>query len=131
VRNGYLFGVKNNDSVPCTLENGAYFFGVRNQDRYIGEYSQHILTRTESPGVYILNEFEDGRYVPKQLEFQRNKLIISNFDYEGDIPNEFNFIEQKETLPMEGLNLVILKPEASDFDRIASKAFVENMVFKR
>jgi hypothetical protein len=29
VRNGYLFGVKENDSIPCIFEDDKYFFGIR------------------------------------------------------------------------------------------------------
>lgn len=131
VRNDYLFGVEKNDSVPCVLEDGYYYFGVRNYDRYIGGGTKNILTKTSTPGEYVLNTFENGMYVPKLLRFNGKKLEIAQFDYVGEAAGEFSYIEAREELPMDGLNLVILKPENEDFDRIASQAFTSETILKR
>lgn len=131
VRNGYLFGVEKNDSVPCILEDGYYFFGVRNYDIYIGVGSKNILTKTATVGEYVLNVYENGRYIPILLRFNGKKLEIAHFDYEGENASEFEYVESKEELPMDGLKLVILKPESADFDRIASQAFIGEMELKR
>jgi hypothetical protein len=131
VRNDYLFGVEKNDSVPCVLEEGYYYFGVRNYDQYIGGASKNILTKTSTPSEYVLNTFENGMYVPKLLRFNGKKLEIAQFDYIGEAAGEFSYITAQEELPMDGLNLVILKPETDDFDRIASQAFIGGTVLKR
>ncbi|GAB5417232.1 MAG: hypothetical protein Crog4KO_20980 [Crocinitomicaceae bacterium] len=131
VRNGYLFGVEKNDSVPCILEDGFYFFGVRNFDIYVGAGSKNVLTKTSTPGEYVLNEFENGRYIPIIFRFNGRKLEIAHFDYEGESASEFDYVESKEELPMDGLKLIILKPETTDYERIASQAFVGDMELKR
>jgi hypothetical protein len=131
VRNGYLFGVEKNDSVPCVLEDGYYFFGVRNYDQYIGTGSKHILAKTSTPGEYVLNVYDDGKYIPKLLRFNGKKLEFFEFDYNGEEEEEFAYIVSQEELPMEGLKLIILKPESTDFERIASQAFVGETVLKR
>ena len=131
VRNGFLFGVEKGDSVPCLLEEGSYFFGVRNLDRYVGGAAKHILTKTVNTGEYVLNVFDKGKYVPQLLTFKGKKLEISHFDYEGHDAKEFDYITTQEQLPMNGITLVILKPTEPDFERVASQSFVGEMILKR
>jgi len=131
VRNGYLFGVEKNDSVPCILEDGFYYFAIRNHDRFAGGTSKNILTSTSTPGEYVLNIYDNGKYIPQLLRFNGKKLEIAHFDYDGEESDEFAFISEQEELPLDGLKLVILKPEAEDFDRIASQALLEGMTLKK
>jgi hypothetical protein len=131
VRNGYIFGVEKNDSVPCILEDGVYYFAIRNYDQFVGGVAKNILTSTSTPGFYVLNVYDNGNYIPQLLRFNGKKLEVAHFDYDGEKPNEFDFIEEQEELPLDGLNLVILKPEASDFDRIVSQSLIEDMTLKR
>jgi len=131
VRNDYLFGVEKNDSVPCILEDGYYFFGVRNYDRYVGEGMENILTKTGNPGEYVLNQYENGRYIPKILRFNGKKLEIAHFDYEGENASEFAYVALQEEAPLDGLKLIILKPETSDFERIVSQSFTSEIEMSR
>ncbi len=131
VRNGFIFGVEVGDSVPCVLNEEHYYFGIRNHDEFVGATSKNVLTKTNDPAIYVLNVFENGRYVPQLLHFKGNKLVVSHFDYSGETTDEFGYIVSQETLQLGGLNLVILKPENSDFDRIKSQAFEETMVLKK
>ena len=131
VRNGYIFGIEKNDSVPCVLEDGFYYFAVRNRDRFAGGTSKNILTSTSTPGEYVLNIYDNGKYIPQLLRFNGKKLEIAHFDYEGEESGEFGFITEQEELTLDGLKLVILKPEAGDFDRIASQALLEGMALKK
>ena len=131
VRNGYLFGIEKGDSVPCLLEDGSYFFGVRNFDRYVGGTSEHILTKTSNTGEYVLNVYDNGRYVPQLLTFNGKKLEISHFDYDGRDRKEFDFIVTQEQILLDGITLVILKPNETDFERVASQSFVGEVTLKR
>lgn len=131
VRNGYIFGIEKNDSVPCVLEDGFYYFAVRNRDRFAGGTSKNILTSTSTPGEYVLNIYDNGKYIPQLLRFNGKKLEIAHFDYEGEESGEFGFITEQEELTLDGLKLVILKPEAGDFDRIASQGLLEGMALKK
>ncbi|MCR9171170.1 MAG: hypothetical protein NXI10_01665 [bacterium] len=131
VRNGYIFGVEKNDSVPCILEEGFYHFAVRNYDAFVGATSKNILTATATPGEYVLNVYDNGKYVPQLLRFNGKKLEVSHFDYSGEEPGEFSYITEQEELALDGIKLIILKPEASDFDRIASQALMEDMTLKK
>ncbi len=131
VRNGFIFGVEKNDSVPCVLEDGFYYFAIRNYDRFVGGASKNVLTSTSTPGEYILNVYDNGNYIPQLLRFNGKRLEIAHFDYEGEESSEFEFISEKEELPIDGLKLVILKPEASDFVRIVSKTLITDMTLKK
>ena len=131
VRNGYIFGVEIGDSVPCVLSGEKYYFGVRNHDVFVGEGSKHILTKTRSSSVYVLNLFDDGKYVPQILEFNGDQLKISHFDYEGEEADEFSFIESQEAVVSGGLNLIVLKPNEDDFNQIRSQAFAESMFLQK
>ena len=130
VRNGYIFGIEKNDSVPCVLEDGFYYFAVRNYDRFVGGASKNVLTSTSTPGLYVLNIYDSGNYIPQLLRFDGKKLEVAHFDYDGEESGEFGYISEKDEVSLDGLNLVILKPEASDFDRIASQALVDGMTLK-
>ena len=131
VRDGYIFGVSKEDSIPCILKEDYYFFGVRSHDVFVGGTSKNVLAKTNNPSVYVLNVFENGRYVPQILEFAGNKLKVSNFDYSGESKEEFGFVESKESVQSGDLNLVILKPKEADFERIKSQAFEETMILKK
>lgn len=131
VRNGYIFGIEKDDSIPCLEKEGYYFFGIINQDVVIGSGSKNILAKTSNPAVFVLNTYEEGKYVPQLLEFNGSKLTVSQFDYEGDSDDEFAYISEQEKLPFDNFTVVLLKPEASDFERIRMQAFVENMMLKR
>lgn len=131
VRNGYLFGVEKGDSVPCVLEDDFYYFAVRNFDQFVGGASKNVLTSTSTPGVYVLNIYDNGNYIPQLLRLNGKKLEIAHFDYEGEDSGEFDYITEKDELPLDGLKLVILKPEATDFDRITSQALIEDMTLKK
>lgn len=131
VRDGYIFGIEKNDSVPCVLEDGYYYFAVRNYDQFVGGTSKNVLTKTSTSGRYVLNVYDNGKYVPQLLTFNGKKLEISHFDYEGEDSNEFGFIADQEELPLDGLKLVVLKPEPNDFERIASQSLIMDMTLKK
>lgn len=131
VRNGFIFGVEKGDSVPCVLSGEKYYFGVRNHDVFVGEGSQNILAKSNEASTYVLNIYEDGKYVPQMLEFKGDQLMISHFDYEGEDAEEFAYIEDQESVSSGGLNLIVLKPQEGDFNQIKSHAFVESMSLKK
>lgn len=131
VRNGFIFGIEEGDSVPCYLEDDYYHFGVRNRDIFIGESSKNSLCKTSDPSTYVLNVYESGRYVPQLLQFKGNKLTISHFDYSGEESTEFAYVESRDLQEQNDIQLVILKPKVGDFDRIRGEGFIERMTLKR
>jgi hypothetical protein len=116
VRGNYLFGIAENDSVPCVLEGERYYFGIRNVQPVIGPESENILTKL-SNGVYMINFFEGGNYVPAKLNLKNKKATIAHFDYESDT-DEFDFIQEQKSIEMSYFDLLILKPNADEVKKL-------------
>jgi len=112
VRGDYLFGVAENDSVPCVLEGERYYFGVRNHQKIINSESENVLTRISS-GVYMINFYEGGNYMPAKLTVKNKKANIAHFDYESDT-EDFDFILEQKSIEMSYFDLLILKPSADE-----------------
>jgi hypothetical protein len=132
VRDGYIHGVIANDSLPCVLEGEYYYFGIRNRDVFVGAGSSNVLTKTNVPGTYIINVRENGNYTPMLFEFNRKTVSISNFDYEGNIGNEFGYITEQKTIKTEFQNLIILSPTVSEYgEMLTHNVFTQPFVLKR
>lgn len=130
VRNGYLFGVVENDSVPCVLDGENYYFGIRNRDIIAGENSQNVLTKI-SDYEYILNFIEDGTYVPVKITFLRTQMAISYFDYEPET-TIFDFIEDKKTI-LEGTSTqTLLSPDPEEGKKLLDMSiFSTSKMYKK
>ncbi len=98
VRNGYIFGVEAQDSLPCFLDGEDYYFGVRNRTVLIGNGSKNVLTRLVA-GTYYINFYERGAYVPAKLVFGANSFDISYFDYSSDTLSLKSSVAQATTVP--------------------------------
>lgn len=130
VRNGYIFGVVEGDSVPCFLEGEYYYFGVRNRDILVGPGSLNDLVKL-SNGKYILNFAENGLYVPSLFEFSGNKMTVKEFDYELET-TVFNGIASQKEIPTDFGAMVILSPTKKEFDQLLFKnPFSQGKVFER
>lgn len=126
VRNGYIFGVVKNDSVPCILEGDRYYFGVRNSVLLYGVNSLNTLTQSKiNKKVYYVNTFDNGYYIPTKLEFNGRKLIVSNFDYELNT-DEFDFIHEKKSIQTKYHELVVLSPSEIEMSRVLQGSSFEN-----
>ena len=120
VRNGFLYGVVKNDSVPYVLDEGRYYFGVRNKDVFVGDGSSNILTKDSRNGGYVLNQYENGHYIPSQITFKGNKMTIRYFEYDVD-STEFDFIASQKSIPTSFQELVILSPNIDEYNTLVSK----------
>ncbi len=116
VRNGYLFGVVEGDSIPCVLEDGRYYFGLRNRQTIIGELERNQLTKI-SRNEYILNTWEEGNFVPTYIRFTSNGCEFSYFDYDED-DLFFNNIKQKQTIEGEYFQVLILDPNQDETKKL-------------
>lgn len=131
VRDGYIFGVIENDSIPCVYEDERYYFGIRNQDVFIGEGSENVLTKTGSTTSYILNLYENGYYVPMLLDFTGGKLTISYFEYD-DETSDFSFVKAQKSIETEYMELIVLSPNEKEFKKLkADGVFDLPKVFKK
>jgi len=131
VRNGYIFGVHDVDSIPCVYEDDRYYFGIRNHDVFVGEGSENVLAKTSSNTSYILNQSANGNYIPMLLEFKGGKLKISYFEYD-DETSDFSFVETQKSIKTQYQELIVLSPSETEFNKLkADGVFDLPRVFKR
>jgi len=109
VKDDFLFGVLENDSVPCVFENDRYYFGIRNKDLLIGTGSLNVLTKDKTDNTYYLNVSENGYYTPMKLVFSRKMLEIFYFDYDYET-SIFDSVKNQKTIKTKFHDLVILSP---------------------
>lgn len=122
VRNNYIFGVIENDSLPCVLENDRYFFGIRNKDVIIGAGSKNILKPSgRVANEFILNTYENGYYMPSIIRFESKKLAVSQLDYDYET-TVFDFIINKKSIQDQNIELVVLTPSVEEFNQLLSNS---------
>ena len=127
VKGDYIHGVVENDSLLCVLENGYYYFGIRNRDAVIFKNSSTQLTRI-SDREYMINYDENGKYLPLKLTFSKGKMTISEFDYEPS-KRSFDFIASQTESKVSSQNIVVLSPSQTEFDQLSSQFFKETSTF--
>lgn len=116
VRNGFIFGVVMNDSLPCVLDDERYHFGLKNKEQVIGGNSFNVLKKLNSSS-YILNYFENGGYTPSLFSFIGKNLSIQHFDYETGT-NQFSKITQQSSKKIEGMNYITLSPSKDEWKEL-------------
>lgn len=117
VRNGYIFGIVADDSLPCVLEGELYHFGMRNKDQLIGPNSSHVLKQINST-TFIISFSENGGYTPSIFSFLGNKLSVQHFDYEMGT-NLFSTIKNQTSKTVNGLNFIQLSPTLAEWKQIS------------
>lgn len=123
VKGDFIFGVVENDSLPCVLEDGYYFFGIRNRDALIFKNSATQLTRINDR-EYMINYEENGTYLPLKLSFSKGKMTLSEFDYEP-ADRSFDFIASQSETTVEAQTIVVLSPSSTEFDQLNTHFFKE------
>jgi hypothetical protein len=116
IRDGYIFGIALNDSLPCVLEGERYHFGMRNKDQIIGGKSKHILKKINAT-TYIINFNENGNYTPSLFTFSGNNLSVQHFDYELGT-TLFSQIKKTSTKKVDGMNFITLSPSVKEWNEI-------------
>lgn len=130
VKDDFIFGVVENDSLPCILEDGYYYFGIRNRDALIFNNSTTQLTRINDR-EYVLNYNENGKYSPVKLTFSAKEMTVSEFDYDPATRN-FEFIEKQSESIHQQQTIIVLSPSLPEFNQLNSAAyFIERSSFLR
>ena len=130
VRNNYLFGVIEDDSIPCVLQDDHYYFGIQNKEELVGPLSKNELTKLNLDN-YVLNYFEDGLFTPVILKFEGNNLLLKEFDYDLET-SVFDHIENQRSIEGQYHDLVILSPNKTESDAlIESSVFAFRMSLKK
>lgn len=118
VRNNYIFGILENDSLPCVLENDRYFFGIRNKEVIIGTGSKNVLRPSgRVANEFILNVYENGYYIPSIILFETKSISITQLDYDYET-NVFDFITDKKSVQGQNIEIVVMKPNIAEFNSL-------------
>lgn len=120
VRGNYLFGIKDNDSVPCVLDGEKYYYGIVSKLTVIGNGSLNKLVRLTS-NTYILNFHEGMYFEPSLLTFVNGELIIVHADLA--YKSVFDGILQVNTITRYGSEVVVLAPASDQWSLIQKYAF--------
>lgn len=131
VRNGYIFGVVLNDSIPCVLEDDRYFFGIRNKDQIVGGSSKNVLSASgRVANEYILNTYENGYYIPSILLFENKSVTSKQLDYDLET-SVFDFVASQKNVQGAALDLVVLSPTNEEFKSLLNTVFLIVDVYKK
>jgi hypothetical protein len=116
VKGDYIFGIAENDSLPCVLDGENYFFGVMRRDTLVNASSKNEL-RKITDTKYLLNFYENGTYTPCLLTTTSGKLNIQYFDYSTEA-NPFSSIKSKQFKIEEQATYVYLLPTLKEWKKI-------------
>lgn len=130
VRNGYIFGVVEGDSLPCEIEGERYYFGMRNKEQIVGGNSKNVLKKIDQ-STYTINFYENGGYTPSLFSFSGKSLSVQHFDYEtGTVL--FESIEEKKNKMVESMNYITLSPTEKEFSKIGITSILgEKIVYSK
>lgn len=126
VRNGYIFGVVEDDSLPCELEGEQYYFGMRNKEQIIGGNSKNVLKKIDQ-STFVINFYENGGYTPSLFSFAGKSLSVQHFDYETGT-TLFDSIEKKSNKMIEGMDYITLSPTEKEFSKIGLTAILSQKI---
>jgi len=130
VRNGYLFGIIENDSVPFYLEDEKYYFGIR-QKTSLNDDSHKAIIKKVSDQSYVLNFLETKGYSPSMLQFKNNTLSIAHFTYPSDT-DVFNKIAKQDVNKDKNYNLVLLNPDQKEWNALDKQViFDKELVYTK
>jgi hypothetical protein len=116
VRNGYLFGVVQNDSIPCYLEDDKYYFGIKRTEVLVGKGSENKLTKIDDRH-YVINFKEENGYTPSLLTLKSNKILIQHFTYPSQTVI-FDTIKSRKTKESKNNKTHILTPTSKEWKEL-------------
>lgn len=116
VRNEYLFGVVDGDSVPCIFEDDKYFFGIKQKITLNDENHRAIIKKISSQ-IYVLNFIESKGYSPTMLEFRNGALVMKHFTYPNN-PSTFSKISKSEQSKDNEITLHLLNPSQKEWNAL-------------
>lgn len=130
VKDGYLFGVTESDSIPCELQGEYYHFAIKFKEKIIGGASKNILTKVNK-NTYIVNFEENGHYTPSLLQFKGKELNVQHFTYD-EATTIFDAIALRTENPTAEMTYVTLEPTLEEWNAITQEEILaEKIVFIR
>lgn len=117
VRNGYLFGVVENDSVLVAPEDEKYYFLIPSKSYlYNGLNSENFLYKGLQPGDYLVLTPEESYYSALYIRFNANGIEL--MDLTGDNDNfDLRNVKKKEVKNGK-LTTYIIEPSKDEWKKI-------------
>jgi len=130
VSNGWLHGVKANDSIPCELQGEYYHFAIKQKEQLIGsDETEHVLMKI-SDRTYILNFEENGSYTPSIFEFKGTELHIRHFTYEDQ--TTFPMIAEQLEHANKDIKSITLRPTKEEWEKLPIESITgQRMIFNK
>lgn len=119
-RNNYLFGIKENDSVPCVLEGENFYYGIETKLPIIGEGCNNKLTKI-STNKYVINFHEGSYFEPSILQFSNKTMTISHSELA--FQQAFQRILQTTTITRYGSEVAVLSPTYEQWEQLEKVLF--------
>ncbi len=115
-RNGYLFGVVENDSVLYIQEDDKYYFGIKHKI-VLNDSKNGAVLKKISENKYIINFKEGNNYTPSLLTFIGKNLIIKHFDYPSETAI-FSNIKESKTSKVWEIDHFLLNPSQEEWEKL-------------
>lgn len=115
VRNDYLFGIKENDSVPCFLEGDKYYYGTEHKKWIVQKGLPNVLYQLDAK-KYIINFKEDNNFEPSLVEFVGNQLNIKHG--ETVFQQEYAAVQKKTAIKRYGQETLLLTPDQLEWSKL-------------
>jgi hypothetical protein len=120
VRNQSIFGIVENDSLPCFKKDSLYYFGMVKSSEifsFNGDNSMRKLDENQDDYSYFICSKENSYWLPMILRFQDDKLSIERPLFE-DMKNPFENIVVKFHEKKNQLTFVHLNPSLEEWKTI-------------
>ena len=118
VVNGYLFGVKQNDSVAVFLQDDRYFFLMPTKS-YLYHNLSHTMYKVNSNSFIVFTKEDNGNFSILKIDFKGSSLKLSEL--------ELNYQQvkaiQNELIKENGYDTYLLNPKKDQWQLILN-AFV-------
>lgn len=126
VRNDFLFGVVDNDSVPCVLEEDKYYFGIK-QKTILNDSKNKAIIKKINDQSYMINFVESKGYSPSIIQFKNNSLAISHFTYPSET-NVFDKISKSDKSLEKNYTLILLNPSLKEWNALDKKIIFDTEI---
>lgn len=134
VRNESIFGIVENDSLPCFKKDSTYYFGMLKTSEvfsFNGENAMRKVDINQDDYEYFVCSKADEYWIPMILEFQNKQLIIKRPLFE-EMENPFANIVVQFNEEKNNLNYIHLHPSLEEWNQLdLNQYFGESKVFLR
>ena len=118
IRDGYLHGIIDNDSVPAFLDEDRYYF-LMPSSAYLFESKadQRLYPGSKKGEFLIFSLAENGGYSLLSIWFRKNSLQLRELDI-LEAKTDVESLDHDKIIDSDNQSALILKPRSGDWDQI-------------